>query len=70
VHLIPLFAWVGAVVVALVVLGFCAYEIVWKANRLRADLARLQAVQGELQQVAVELSTSAQRLALVRLQRS
>jgi hypothetical protein len=68
--LIPLFAWVGAVVVALVVLGFCAYEIVWKANRLRADLARLQAVQGELQQVGVELSTSAQRLALVRLQRS
>jgi hypothetical protein len=70
VHWIPLLAWAGAVVVALVVLGFCAYEIVWKANRLRADLARLQAVQGGLQQVGAELTTAAQRLALVRFHRS
>ncbi|MDT4891421.1 MAG: hypothetical protein QOE97_456 [Pseudonocardiales bacterium] len=69
-HWIALIAWGGALAVALVVLGFCAYEIVWKANRLRADLARLQAVQGELQRVGAELSTATQRLASVRLLRS
>lgn len=37
--------WVAvgvAGVVALVVLGFCAYELSWKARRLRGDVATLQ----------------------------
>ncbi|MDQ6937540.1 MAG: hypothetical protein M3140_07485 [Actinomycetota bacterium] len=37
--------WVAvgvAGVVALVVLGFCAYELSWKAKRLRGDVATLQ----------------------------
>ncbi len=31
-------------VIALVVLGFCAYELSWKARRLRGDVATLQRV--------------------------
>ena len=38
---IPIGAWIAAVLVAVVVLGFCAYEIIWKTNRLRADIAEL-----------------------------
>ncbi len=37
--------WVAvgvAGVVALVVLGFCAYELSWKARRLRGDVATVQ----------------------------
>jgi hypothetical protein len=62
---IPLVAWAGALVVALVILGYCAYEVVWKANRLRADLARLQALQEQVEQLrrdAYEASTRAAAL--------
>jgi hypothetical protein len=45
---VPIGAWIGAVLIALVVLGFCAYEITWKANRLRRDMARLQSDSAEL----------------------
>jgi L-alanine-DL-glutamate epimerase-like enolase superfamily enzyme len=58
-------AWAGALVVALVILGYCAYEVVWKANRLRADLARLQALQEQVEQLrhdAHEASTRAAAL--------
>lgn len=41
---IPLIAWVAALVVGVVILGFCGYEVAWKADRLRRDLARLQAL--------------------------
>ncbi|HEU5266437.1 MAG TPA: hypothetical protein VFU35_07035 [Jatrophihabitans sp.] len=40
---IPIGAWIFAALVTIVVLGYCAYEIGWKANRLRADLAAVQA---------------------------
>ena len=30
---IPIAAWIAALVVALVLLGYCAYEIAWKAKR-------------------------------------
>lgn len=33
--------WIGAAVLAVVVLGFCGHELYWKLRRLRADLARL-----------------------------
>jgi hypothetical protein len=33
--------WIGAVVIALLVAGFCAYELSTKARRLRGALARL-----------------------------
>lgn len=40
---VPIAAWGAALVVAAVVLGFCAYEITWKANRLRRDVRTLHA---------------------------
>jgi hypothetical protein len=46
VFVIPVIAWIAAVVFAVVVLGFCCYEVTWKARRLRRDIGRLQ-VQGE-----------------------
>lgn len=50
--------WGIAVLVALVVLGFCGYELTWKSARLRRDLRGLQGlrlqltdIQGQLAQV-------------------
>jgi hypothetical protein len=31
----------GAVVVALAVLGYCAYQIIWRLRRLQRDVAQL-----------------------------
>jgi outer membrane murein-binding lipoprotein Lpp len=45
---VAVWTWVGAVVLALVVLGFCAYEIVWKLRRLGRDVEDLQALQVKL----------------------
>jgi hypothetical protein len=59
-------AWAGAVVLAGVVLGFCAYEISWKSARLRSDLARLQATQGEAMTLRTQLTDVAERLARAR----
>jgi type II secretory pathway component PulM len=53
-------AWVGAVVVTLVILGFCAYELSWKLKRLRTDAERLQ---GTVQELAA-MQTQLQRLQL------
>jgi hypothetical protein len=41
-------AWIGAVAVAAVVLGFCAYEVTWKSRRLTTDLERLTALSQKL----------------------
>jgi hypothetical protein len=61
VHWVPIAAWGGAVLVAVVVLGFCAYEIVWKANRLRRDLGKLQAVNGQLVELQGRLAAAQER---------
>lgn len=61
--LVPVLAWSGAAVLALVVLGFCAYEIVWKANRLRSDLAGLQALQAQLDGLRDDAAATSARLA-------
>jgi outer membrane murein-binding lipoprotein Lpp len=60
---IPLVAWAGALVLALVILGYCAYEVVWKANRLRADLARLQALQEQVEQLRRDAYAASARAA-------
>ncbi len=39
---IPIGAWIFAALLLIVILGYCAYEISWKAKRLRGDLARVQ----------------------------
>jgi hypothetical protein len=56
---IPIAVWAGAAALALVVLGFCSYELVWKSNRLRADLARLQQANDQLATLRSELTQAA-----------
>jgi outer membrane murein-binding lipoprotein Lpp len=60
---IPLLVWLGAVVFALVVLGFCAYEIVWKARRLQSDVQRLMALGVALHELQGDVVAAQQRLA-------
>lgn len=60
---IPVIAWGAAAVVALVVLGFCAYEISWKAARLRRDLSRLQASADQLARLRGDLAAVQERIA-------
>lgn len=64
---VPIVAWCAVVVLAAVVLGFCAYEISWKAKRLRTDLAALQSVAGDIAQLQGELAVTKQRLAATGL---
>jgi hypothetical protein len=54
-------AWAGAAVVALVVLGFCGYEVTWKRARLRADLRALAPVLDGLAAVQRDLTQAAAR---------
>ncbi len=63
---IPIVAWIAAGVGAVVVLGFCAYEIIWKARRLREDLTHLQALAADAQSVQSRLAEAQQRLADTR----
>ncbi|MCW2597824.1 MAG: hypothetical protein JWP39_3712 [Jatrophihabitans sp.] len=64
---IPIGAWIAAAVIAVVLLGFCTYEIVWKTKRLRADLVELQAVADQLQDLRGELVVTQERLAATGL---
>jgi hypothetical protein len=59
---VPWVAWAGAVVFAAIVLGFCAYEIMWKANRLRVDLARLRALESDAVSLRDALVDASERL--------
>jgi hypothetical protein len=62
---IAIIAWLAAVVLALVVLGFCAYELSWKARRLRRDLAQVQGVGTTFAQLRDEVDAAQQRLARI-----
>jgi hypothetical protein len=59
---VVLFVWIGAVVLAAVVLVFCAYELRWKSQRLTRDLATLTGLQGELTAVSAQLAGVRRRL--------
>lgn len=63
---IPIAAWIVAVVVALGALGYCAYEISWKAKRLRTDLGQLAAVTDQLPGLRGRLAETQKRLAETR----
>jgi HAMP domain-containing protein len=58
---IALIAWLAAVVVAIVVLGFCGYELIWKARRVKADLRRLGELGDRVEALQAELMTAQQR---------
>jgi Tfp pilus assembly protein PilN len=61
---VPLAAWGAAAVVALVVLGFCAYEINWKTKRLQGDLRKLQSLNGRLAELQAKVVAAQQRVAV------
>jgi hypothetical protein len=60
---IALIAWLAAVVVAVVILGFCVYELGWKARRLRADLQALLGDTATLDQLRADVAEAQLRLA-------
>jgi hypothetical protein len=60
---IPIVAWIAAVVVAVIVLGFASYEIYWKADRLRGDAERLLALGETVRDMRTELTAAQERLA-------
>ena len=60
---LPIAAWCAAAAVTVIVLGFCAYEITWKAKRLRGDVRDLQAVADQLVELRGELVAAQQRVA-------
>jgi hypothetical protein len=64
---VPIAAWCVAATVALVVLGFCTYEINWKTKRLRGDLQTLQPLADQLVQVRGQLGEAQERAAAAGL---
>jgi len=58
-----LFAWLAAVVLAAVLLGFCAYEIRWKTRRLNRDLGHLHDLGEGLSRLQGDAAAVQQRLA-------
>ena len=66
-HWIPIAAWGLAALVAVVVLGFCGYEVTWKAKRLQRDLGALQGRAEELAQLRRQLAEAQERVAAAGL---
>jgi hypothetical protein len=64
---IPIAAWGAAVLAALVLLGFCAYEISWKTKRLRGDLRELQVVAARLTELRGRVAETQERVAATGL---
>jgi hypothetical protein len=64
---VPIGAWAGAAALALVVLGFCAYELAWKTKRLRGDLRQLQALASDAERLRTRLAATQQRIAATGL---
>jgi hypothetical protein len=60
-------AWVFAIVAALIILGFCAYELTWKLRRLRTDAEKLQRTVDALGVLQTQLNTLSQRAAAARV---
>ena len=55
-------AWGIAVLIAVVVLGVCGYELAWKSKRLSKDLRDLLTIRDELTSLQQRLSTAQRRL--------
>ena len=65
---VPLGVLIGGVVLAIVVFGFGAYEINWKKNRLRADLARLEQLNERVSRLQTDMGKAQARLAAAQQQ--
>ena len=65
---VPVVAWLVAVVVAVVVLAFCAYELSWKIRRLRREAAQLSAVTERLATLQREIADARERAVHARAQ--
>lgn len=63
---IPVIAWLAALALAVVVLGFCGYEIAWKSRRLAADLALADELSGRLQALGERADAVRRRLSAAR----
>lgn len=59
--LIVAVSWAVALAVAVVLLGFCAYELRWKLARLRTDLEGLDALKRTLAQVRADAESTSLR---------
>jgi hypothetical protein len=55
-------AWGMAVLVAVVVLGACGYELAWKSKRLSKDLRDLLTMRDELASLQQRLAAAQRRL--------
>ena len=64
---VPLVAWIAALLVAGVVLSFCAYELSWKVRRLRREAAQLSAVTERLATLEREIADARERAARARV---
>ena len=62
-------AWGAALIVAVVVLGSCLYELSWKSERLRKDVALLTDTEAELATLEAQIRAAQERLAMLRLDR-
>lgn len=61
--MIVIVAWAIAAGIAIVVAAFCGYELRWKLNRLRSDLAELESTAAQLDRVREDLASVAVRAA-------
>ncbi|MFL6162571.1 MAG: hypothetical protein ACJ74U_10100 [Jatrophihabitantaceae bacterium] len=59
-------AWLFALLLAAVLLGFAGYELAWKTRRLKADRAKLDQTVAELAQLSGQLQAVADRAAGLR----
>ena len=64
---IPIAAWIAAAVIAVVVLGYCAYELGWKTRRLRRDVAQLQSLNGQLVELQGGIAAAQERISATGL---
>jgi hypothetical protein len=64
--MIAVIAWIAAAVLALAVLGYCAFELIWRARRLRGDLDRLAELAARAAGMRDELADAQRRLAAAR----
>lgn len=55
--------WTGALVLAVLALGFCVYELTWKSRRLRTDLDRLAGLSETLTAMQADVEDVQRRLA-------